>query len=111
MQSLAGVDPRSSGAVADSASFAIKGGSAEGSISVQFDQQKNDRCYFGIPTTHRRLIQDELSRLDSPEQKIEDLEDERVPAVKHGVAGRAGGDGEEEIKEMGLGKGADELAL
>ena len=67
--------------------------------------------YFGITTTHRRLFQYELSRLDSPEQKIEDFEDERIPSIEHGVTGRAGGDGEDEIKETGFGESADESAL
>ena len=68
--------------------------------------------YFGIAkATHCRLFQYELGGLNSPEQKIEDLEDERVPAVERGVAGRAGGDGEKEIKETGFGKSANESAL
>ena len=74
----------------------------------QFDRRK---MYFGITTTHRRLFQYELGGLNSPEQKIEDFEDERVPAVERGVVGRAGGDGEKKIKETRFGKRANESAL
>ena len=65
----------------------------------------------GFTTTHHRLFQYEFGRLYPPEQKIENFEDERVPAVEHGVAGRAGGDGEEKVKEAGFGKSANESAL
>jgi hypothetical protein len=109
-QSRAGVDPQSLGVAADSASFAIEE-RGRGARASQFDQRKNEMMYFGITTTHRRLFQYELSGFNSPEQKIEDFEDEGVPAVERGVAGRAGGDGEKKIKEAGFGKSADESAL
>jgi len=66
--------------------------------------------HLGV-ATHRGLFRYELSGLDSPEQEIEYLKDERVPAVEHGVGGRARGDREEKIEKVRLGKGADEFAL
>lgn len=68
------------------------------------DRQGSDCIYLG-------LVCGEKSRLDTPEEKIEYLENQSVPAVEEWVVVSVGSNGEEKLKDLGISQAFDVFGL